>query len=177
VTTETDSQITTGASTPMSKPSVYLAGPITGESYECATDWRTQIAILLAAPNDAERRIAAFSPLRCKPYLAGEQVLGQSYEQHVLSSARGIFTRDYHDCRACDALIVNFLDATRVSIGTVMEIAWATAFRKPIIVIMEPEGNVHEHVMLSECYGFRVTTLEQAVHAAQALLLPGLVGQ
>lgn len=159
----------------MTRPSVYLAGPITGESYQAATDWRTQIAILLSVPDDPERRIAAFSPLRCKPYLAGEQALAQSYEQYVLSSARGIFTRDYHDCRNCDALIVNFLGATRVSIGTVMEIAWAVAFQKPVIVIIEPEGNVHEHVMLSECYGFRVTTLEQAVAAAQALLLPGLL--
>lgn len=157
----------------MHSPSVYLAGPITGESYEGATDWREHVAGLLAAPSDPKRRIAAFSPLRCKPYLASEKVLGTAYDQHVLSTARGIFVRDYNDCRRCDALIVNFLGATRVSIGTVMEIAWAVAFRKPVIVVMEPRGNVHEHAMLSESYGFRVVTLAEAVSVAQALLLPG----
>jgi hypothetical protein len=36
---------------------------------------------------------------------------------------------------------------------------------------MEPEGNPHEHMMLSEAIGFRVPSLEDAVHMIKAILL------
>ncbi len=158
----------------MSK-TVYLAGPITGETFEGCTDWR-EFARKSLAPG-----ICGLSPLRAKDYLAGENKIGDSYEGLALSSARGIMTRDYFDVQNCDIVIANVKGASSVSIGTVMEIAWAKAFDKPLILVIEPSefeatgnlrsrGNIHEHAMIREATGFRVETLEEAVLVANAIL-------
>ena len=65
----------------------------------------------------------------------------------------------------------DLLGAERVSIGTVMEIAFAHAYRKPVVAAME-KGNAHEHAMLCEAIGFRCATLEEAADVARAILLP-----
>jgi hypothetical protein len=95
---------------------------------------------------------------------------GDEYQPFsVLSSNRGIITRDRWDATRCDVLLVNLLAAPRVSIGTVMEIAWADSKRIPIVCAMEA-GNVHEHGMVLEALGYRVPTIEQAVHLVKAIL-------
>jgi nucleoside 2-deoxyribosyltransferase len=145
---------------------IYLAGPITGLSFDNAVDWRDEFNKLLPP------EIQGMSPLRGKTYLQNETEIAASYEDNVLSCARGIITRDYNDCRRCDILVANFLGAKKVSIGSVMEIAWAKAFQTPVIMIMEETGNPHDHPMVTECVGFRVTSVEQAASIATVLLLP-----
>lgn len=150
--------------------SVYLAGPISGLTYDQADDWRR-----IAYDELARGGIHAMSPLRYKEYLrhmvAGElsPTCAGYGELHCLSSPRGIMTRDRMDATRCDALLVNFLGATRVSIGTVMEIAWADAHRIPVVCVMEESGNPHEHAMISEAIGFRVKTLDEAIHVVRAI--------
>jgi nucleoside 2-deoxyribosyltransferase len=147
------------------KPSVYLAGPITGLSFEGCTDWRDFVKDQLAP------EITCFSPLRAKHYLAQQTTLQDQYDQYILSTQRGIYTRDFHDCRTKDLIFVNFLGATKVSIGTVMEIAWAAAFNKPVVLVMEKQG-IHEHAMLREACPMRTDTMEEALFITRALLLP-----
>jgi len=146
------------------KPTIYLAGPISGLEYDSACDWRVE-AIEKLAPD-----IVGLSPMRGKMYLKEMGKLGDTYEDTVLSCQRGIMTRDFFDCTRADALIVNFLGAERVSIGTVMEVAWAFQKKTPVIAIMEKEGNLHDHGMVREAIGFRVTTLDEAINVAKALL-------
>lgn len=135
---------------------VYLAGPITRLDYKGAVEWR-DYAIQKLFP------IRGMSPMRGKEYLSN--VLS------VLSSDRGIMTRDRNDATTCDVLLVNFLGATRVSIGTVMEIAWADGRRIPIVCAMEKTGNVHDHGMVKEAIGFRVETLDEAIQITRSILL------
>jgi hypothetical protein len=142
---------------------IYMAGPITGCSYGECTDWRQGFAEALAGYN-----VDCLDPMRGKDYLADETCVGNDYDT-VLSCSRGIMTRDRFDCTRCDLLVVNFLGAEKVSIGTVMEIAWADLNRIPIIVVMEA-GNVHEHAMISEACGFRVATVDEALTVAKAIL-------
>lgn len=144
----------------------YLAGPITGCSFDNAIDWRDKVIEQLAPD------IEGLSPLRGKKYLAGVQKIGDSYEEIPLSCSRGIFTRDFYDVRRSDIMLVNFLNTDRISIGTVMEIAWGRAFEKPIIAVMEKLNNLHDHSMIRECVGFRVDRLEDAVEIAKVLVLP-----
>ena len=148
---------------------VYLAGPISGLTFDGAADWRE-----FAKANLAENGIKALSPLRSKEYL--RQVngpltgTGEEYAHlGVLSLPRGVMTRDRYDATRCDALLVNLLGADRVSIGTVMEIAWADLCRTPVIVAMEPSGNPHEHMMIAEAIGFRVPSLAEALHVVKAI--------
>lgn len=145
---------------------IYLAGPITGCSFEGCTDWR----------NDVINRLKPFgikglSPMRAKDYLAKEKNITGSYEDKVMSCARGIMTRDRFDSRRCDVILVNFLGAKKVSIGTVMEVAWTDLIRTPIICVMEKEGNPHDHPMITEAVGFRVETLDEAVDVALKILI------
>jgi len=58
-----------------------------------------------------------------------------------------------------------------VSIGTMIEAGWADSYRKPIVLVMEEEGNVHDHAILNEAVGFRVGSLEAGVNIVRALLL------
>lgn len=148
-------------------PSVYLGGPITGLTYDDGNEWRTFAREWLQPWG-----IQAFSPLRAKEYLRHVGILdGQYHELNVLSGPKGITTRDRFDVMRCDLLLVSFIGAERVSIGTVMEIAWADMLRKPIVVAME-EDNLHRHEMLTTAAGFVVETLEEALMLASAILLP-----
>ena len=152
----------------LKKSLVYLAGPITGASYGDNTDWRVQISDML--PDCIE----PISPMRGKTYLRDESAIADEYTDSVLSCSRGIMSRDYNDVKRADALIVNFLDAGRASLGSVMEIAWAYAMQKPVILVIEKTGNLHDHAMIREATGFRVDNLEDAAHIATRLLMTGV---
>lgn len=220
--------------TPAGAPTVYLAGPISGCSYEGATDWRDHATAVLARDG-----IKGLSPMRAKEYLKGcerklehpypvgtrvkmvegvkvvegfvyGQVVGHgpkgvSYyvewegigvQSHMnetavqavltdigfsstceeyghlspLSGPRGIMTRDRFDATRCGVLLVNLLGATKVSVGTVMEIAWADLKRTPVVVAIEPSGNPHEHAMVTEAIGFRCASMEEALQVTAAIL-------
>ena len=146
---------------------LYCAGPITGVSYGESTDWRSYVAEKLPA------HIKAVSPMRGKKYLSNEKSIQDSYEEHPLSCQKGITCRDRMDVMRCDMMIVNFLGATRVSIGSVIEIGWADAFRKPIILVMEKE-NIHSHAIVREVSGYIVSNLDEAIEIAIAVLSPTL---
>lgn len=151
----------------MSQPTVYLAGPITGLDHAGATDWRKDVAADLASAG-----IKGFSPMRGKDYLAGLGQLsghGREYfDLNIMSQPRSVMTRDRFDATRCDAILVNFVGATRVSIGTVMEIAWGDLRRTPIVVASD--NDVHDHMMINEAVGFKLPTLEEAVHVIKVML-------
>ena len=147
---------------------VYLAGPISGLTFDGANDWRERAQAFFAA-----RGVQGLSPLRGKEYL---RALGELSPQcvkegqaNVLSLPRSIMTRDFYDCTNSDVILANLLGASRVTIGTVMEIAWGFQCRTPIVLCME-EGNVHEHAMVNEAFGYRVATLEEGLAVCASIL-------
>lgn len=146
---------------------VYLAGQIGGLSYDEASIWR-QIAT-----NDLkEANIEAYSPLRFKEFLRKEGILStQPYTESPLANQRGILTRDHWDCMSADLILVYLYDAKVISMGTVMEIAFGHAYRKPIVAVME-SGNIHEHAMVNEAIDFRVSNLYEALDIVRAILNP-----
>lgn len=157
----------------MSQPTVYLAGPISGLTFKGCTSWREY-----AVDQLAQAGIKGLDPMRGKHYLKeiGDEVLGPDGDKYklkgVLSTNRGIITRDRFDATRCDLLLVNLLQAPRVSIGTVMEIAWADLCRTPIVCAMEDDGsNLHEHGMILEAIGFRVNSLEKALQVTKSILV------
>lgn len=152
-------------------PKVYLAGPITGKDFAGATDWRFAVKHQLESAG-----IKTFSPMRAKEYLKQLKGpisgTGEEYAHlGVLSLPRGVITRDRFDCTRSDVILVNLLGADRVSSGTLIEFGWADGARRPIVCAIEEKGNPHEHMMVSELIGYRVPTLEEAVHVVKAILL------
>lgn len=164
---------------------VYLAGPITGLSYDDARyGWRGDFQKLL--PD----HIHCHSPMRAKDFLLDQHCLvgdPTMYPDHAIATPSGIVTRDRNDIRReCDAVVANFLGATKASIGTAIEFGWADAYGIPIVMVIEEGGkiatgvdvyegdNPHWHAMLTELAGYRVPTLEEAAHIVTHLLTPGV---
>ena len=150
---------------------VYLAGGIAGLVGDEAVSWRVEAANRLHWNYDIKTR----NPMRGKSRLWGATTISSNfhdYEKHGPAySSKAIMTRDFNDVKQCDALLVNLLGATKPSIGSVMELAWAYALQKPTVVVMEAEGNPHDnHPMIHESMGFRVTTLEEGINAVAVIL-------
>ena len=144
---------------------VYLAGPITGLNYKGAVDWRQH-----AITDLKKAGIKGLSPMRGKDYLLDAGTLtATGYDDKVLSSAKGITTRDRFDCQRCDVMLLNLLGATRVSIGSMIEIGWADSVGTPIVLAIE-EGNPHIHAMVNHICGFVVPSLEEALTTVKIIL-------
>lgn len=152
------------------KGSVYLSGPITGETYEQARyGWRATFATQM------EPGIKVLSPMRHEGHLAeikGE--LAQHYPEHFFSGARVIVEKDRLDIKRSDVVLVVLLGATRVSIGTVAEIGMAYEAGKTIILVMEDSGNIHDHPFVTQPAALRLNNLQDAVYAINALLSEGI---
>jgi len=146
---------------------VYLAGPISGCTFGECTDWREYFKTLIP------KSIQCLSPMRGKDFLRAKGVITDSYEKDgPLATQRGIMTRDFFDCTRSDLVVANLLGTEIVTIGTCMEIAWAFMNRTPLIVVMEKHGNIHDHPMIREAIGYRLTSLEDAADVVQSILWP-----
>ena len=151
---------------------VYLAGPIGGLTYDGAQAWRNAISNLLDEKSDG--RIKGYTPLRGKEALGVWGILTTGPYAWVsnLATSKAIMARDYNDCRTADLIIAD-LTHQKVSIGTVMEIAFAYAHRVPVIGILVQNGSpMSNHVMLQEATPFRAYSLNEAADMACSILLP-----
>lgn len=148
---------------------VYLSGPIWGRTFRNVKEWRRQVF------NELADYAEILDPMR-------ERQLhpGQTEDDFILTSLdspdasiatdRGIIARDHHDTITSTILIVNLLEATSPSIGTISEMAWAYDRRIPVITIMEPSGNPHEHAFVREMTSFRVDSVERAIIVAKSIM-------
>jgi nucleoside 2-deoxyribosyltransferase len=150
---------------------VYLAGPISGLNFEGATDWREYAKAELS-----QFGIKGLSPLREQEHMKAIGVFTDAAKEterlkSPMSTPKGLTVRDRWDAMRCNVLLVNLLGATKVSIGTVLELAWADSQGIPIVVAMEDDGsNPHEHAMVNHIIGYRVTTLWDAIDLTRQLL-------
>jgi nucleoside 2-deoxyribosyltransferase len=147
----------------ISRKKVYAAGGIKGLSWADAVLWREDLAKALG------ENVQVLSPMRSKSYLVGENEIKDSYDDFTLSTGKGITTRDRWDVMTCDVVFMNLLGLKKVSIGTMIEVGWADAFRKPLIVVMD-DKNIHDHAMVKEIAGFTVKTFDEGVMVCRALL-------
>jgi len=156
------------------KPIVYLAGPISGLTWEEATKWRQDVAAQLG-----DLGITVRDPFRGKDFIKRkikrqggfdtEALAVHKKGEHPLVSGHGIVMRDLWDVASCDMLLVNFLGADRVSIGTVVEIATARAKGKYILVVME-DGNPHQHPFITELASMVLDDWDEALSLVPVIL-------
>ena len=150
-------------------PKVYLAGPITGCTFDGCTEWRD-----VAKAELAKVGIEAFSPMRAKGYLKEKGVITGSYpDAGLFSSSRNIMTRDFYDCTTADVVLAYLLGASRQSAGTIMEMAWTFDRHIPLVVVAEPGLGVHAHPMIEEAVGFRANNLDEGLTIVKAILRAG----
>ena len=153
----------------MWKASTYLAGPIDQATWEGATEWRKQAEFYLLNCG-----VKCLDPMRGKERLfadmgAKDTFESTEYPDDPWTTSKGITRRDRQDVRICDILLANFTDAKKVSIGTTLEIGWADAMGKYIIVIMD-EKNPHWHGMVCEVADLIVPSLEEALQRIAILV-------
>lgn len=146
---------------------VYLAGPISGLNHEQASTWRDDVAKRLSASG-----IECFSPMRHTEDLRAEGVIIGEKEYNVdvnpMGTAKGIMSRDFFDVKRADLVLANLKGAENISIGTVMEIAWAWHMQKPVIVIAEKTNRHVVHLMMREAISIVVDDIDQAVRVVDA---------
>ena len=138
---------------------VYLSGPISGKDYEGATSWRDYATRYLSGYN-----IETLDPMRGKASLQGQGTIeDQPTVGGALVQDAAIFRRDHWDVERCDVMLVNLSEAKkRVSIGTCFELAWAWLYRKVVVLVL-PEGTIHEHAFIRQAVSMRVNTLDKAL--------------
>jgi nucleoside 2-deoxyribosyltransferase len=164
----------------MTTKRLYLAGPIAGLTYEeAALDWRERVINEIHGAHVQDKlitEIACYSPMRGKVFLKGSgEVIGkQGYDSHPMSSMQGIIGRDRNDVMMADAVFMNVLGAKSVSIGTTVELGWADAFRKPVILILD-KGGAHDHAFYKGIATYVCDSVEQGIECAKALLIPNPV--
>lgn len=162
---------------------VYLAGPITGLSYDGAVDWRETFQREAEA---LERGIECKSPMRLKEHLSDvTEFSGVGYDTSAdtIMDSRAVVGRDIWDVRTADVVLMNLAGAERISIGTMCELGFAAALNKLIITVMPPEerserkpGNIptdspnpHDHLFVYELSSIIVPDLATALTVIDAL--------
>lgn len=138
---------------------VYLCGPISGLNAVMATHWR-KFARLELEP--AGYRV--LDPMRGHDSRLAEEAL-RADGHNWPYGPKAVFKRDKHDVLRSDILLVNLVGAARVSVFSMMEVAWAEDHNKFVLTVMESDGsNVHEHLCVREASSLLVPTMDEAIH-------------
>ena len=140
----------------------YLAGPITGLEYDAANDWR-------AEGSEFVERLRALGIKTRSPMRGKEKFKINGPLTPYFDEGEAAVVRDLEDIRESDFILVNVLGAERVSLGTMCETGYAFALGKPVILVMEKEGNPHGHVFTDFMAHRHVYDLESAIIELVAL--------
>ena len=142
---------------------VYLAGPIThAVTWESAINWRQKCEKELIVSN-----IQAISPLR---HVMQKK---RSGEQSWRWDDAYITMQCKNDIMRCDAVLANLNNSSKVSIGTIIEIAWANMLQKPIVVILHRDTrlyNEYKYGILNVITPVRVDNLIDGIDMIKELL-------
>ena len=143
---------------------VYLAGPILGCTGPEANDWRIDVAAKLA-----DHSIIGISPLRCEP-LIGERYTAEHPDPRF-GVARAIAAKNRFDVRSCDITLAYLPKemGPNVSIGTIIECAWADDADKQVILVSD-HPKIVNHPVLDACVDWKLGTLAEAIDVCIGVL-------
>ena len=140
------------------RPSIYLTGPITGVDLTHSDGWRRRLENefgAVAAIFDPVREGAVHEPLY--------RSAGATARLSMRKFGEALAERNRAAIQTCDLLFANLKDATGISLGSVGEIFWADAFRKPILIVRDEFGNPHDHLLLNAVATWTFFTLEDSI--------------
>ena len=148
----------------MNQPTVYLAGPIMGQTETEAKEWRMDMEEFLGY-----HRVRAVSPLRCEPDVAAGATYQAQYDCNKWGTPRSIGSKNLFDVRNCDLTFAYFPKGHPPSVGTLIEIGWARALDKPVVVVAE-DPVLFNHPVIIFCAGWMLGNLSEAVEVIGGLL-------
>jgi nucleoside 2-deoxyribosyltransferase len=156
--------------------SVYLAGPMTGLTFEQMIGWRktatkrlrkagwtvlSPIVGQLTGKNAQPKGTINMDSARSGP--------GQEERRPIGRVSSAFVTQDRLYVKKVDVVLAHLLDAPNVSIGTVWEMAWADALDKQLVTVVTP-GSVHDHAFVRRRSNVFVPTLEEALEYLEGLV-------
>lgn len=145
------------------KPRIYLAGPMAGLTIDEANKWRQYLA------NSYGGLFEFVNPCRDKEELRKHGAMTQfGYDDAFMCGNHAVFSRDTHDVLSCDGVLINFLGARQVSVGTIFEMGLAWGSRKPIVSVLE-EGNPYDHIFTREASVECVSSVERGIQVVRSL--------
>lgn len=125
---------------------IYLAGPISGKGYEEVVHTYQEKTLMFQGWG-----YDVLCPMTGKSYLRNEiEFKAYGFDEFPVSTNHAIFERDKWMVSQCDIVFADLSNSgERVSIGTVMEMAWASLIGKHTVLVL-PENNVHKHAFVLE---------------------------
>jgi len=147
---------------------IYLSGPISGCTYKEATEWRQEAARSLVP-------FRCLDPMRGKTeaMLIGVLDTDLSWADHILSPLtrpRNFYNRDFNDIKQSNLMLMNLQGAKKVSIGSMVEVGWASALGIPIVAVLDFTKSNHDFIYQASVDFFE--TLDKAVEFIKDFL-PG----
>ena len=115
------------------------------------------------------KNIHVLSPLRGQVSIKKNSTINSEYGDSLFCNQKAITHRDRYDVLKSDVMVVNLIGATRVSIGTMVELGWADSKGIPIVLIMEKD-NIHSHPIVKELASFTVPDLDTAIKVVKSIL-------
>lgn len=137
---------------------IYLARPISGLGYEEIVNYYNQVMETLQGVG-----YTTLCPMTGKNYLRNEiELKAHGITMSPVSTNHAIIERDRWMVHSSDIVYVNLMGAKNVSIGCMMELAWAHELGKHSIVAME-EDNIHRHAFVIEAADIEFRSHEEAI--------------
>lgn len=138
---------------------IYLAGPMTGLTWDQANEWRLKVAAELK-PHGIE----CYSPMRWDHRLNSNCI---DYAHDIPE----ILRRDFYDVMQSDLIYADFTVCSSdiVSFGTVSEVAWGYALRKPTVMVA-PKSSIYHHPWMLEMADYVRHTMEDGINTVRILL-------
>ncbi len=144
---------------------IYLAGPISGNSYDDVSGYFTDMTSILV-----DLGYAVLHPMLGKEVLRTEIKLKASGYGNPESTNHAILERDKWMVSQSDIVLCNLMmGKDMVSIGSVMELAWACMMNKLTIVVMQKD-NIHQHAFVIEAADIIYEDIYDAIRHLKKLL-------
>lgn len=125
------------------KPIIYCAGPITGQSGKDVFEYYDNITEKL-------KGFKVIHPMTGKDFLRTESDFSAYGYFQPIAQDKSIFNRDKWMVKQSDIVFANLTRGRdKVSIGTVMEIAFAHLMGKLVIAVI-PIDNIHNHSFIDQ---------------------------
>lgn len=145
---------------------IYIAGAISGQPVDDVFSYFKEVQIFLANVG-----YTVYSPMLGKAKFRNEmEFQPHGYKHDPIITNHAIVERDRWMVNAIDLVYCNLTMCNgRVSIGSVMELAWAHQLGKHTVVAME-EGNIHHHAFVLEAADIIFETHESALDYLKTLI-------
>lgn len=144
---------------------VYLAGPIDGQTFGEANDWRKYVHDKLLPYG-----IIGVSPLRCEPLPENKERYSAGYTCPKFGTAKAIGSKNIHDVRNTDMSLC-FLPGPRetISLGTICELAGAHFINKQTIIVSD-DPYIHSHPVIDAMSGWKLRNFDDAIEVIIGVL-------